>query len=282
MSKKHDQSTTLPAKWGASNQWWDQPNPVYGKSEYKASCYATHPVIEIGGGTLVGGNCGHPVCKDASVYIGLDTYSYAPRSSGGFPWAPKKIQDGIVADFLYPITDMQPPKDVKNFVMMIDYIIERLALHEKVHVGCVGGHGRTGVVIAAVVAVLHPEIESAIAHVRSIYCTKAVESADQVAFLMKHFKVKKETGAKSHTAPNLTKYRSISDYTGTVPTAPMFDRNEMEVTAHPKMELGDRPPISSYRSAGPKGGAKPGKTSATVAHEPLHFSSIFNLTNAND
>jgi hypothetical protein len=76
-----------------------------------------------------------------------------------------------------------------------------VALHspadgKTVHVGCVGGHGRTGIVISAIVAELTGK-KDAIQWVRKHYCKKAVESKAQVQFLMKHYGVTEVTGTKS-------------------------------------------------------------------------------------
>lgn len=45
---------------------------------------------------------------------------------------------------------------------------------------CMGGHGRTGVFAASLVAVMDPSIEDPIEYVRENYCQKAVESALQM------------------------------------------------------------------------------------------------------
>jgi len=56
---------------------------------------------------------------------------------------------------------------------------------ERVEVGCMGGHGRTGTFLAAVVMLADPNMtpEGAVSWVRSHYCHKAVEDASQEYWL---------------------------------------------------------------------------------------------------
>ena len=60
---------------------------------------------------------------------------------------------------------------------------DRARSGQRVEVGCLGGHGRTGTALA-VLAVLggHPPDE-AVAWVRANYCPEAVETAEQEAFV---------------------------------------------------------------------------------------------------
>jgi protein-tyrosine phosphatase len=53
----------------------------------------------------------------------------------------------------------------------------------KVEVGCIGGHGRTGTVLAALSVIYGATASEAIKHVRQHYCTKAVEGKKQEALI---------------------------------------------------------------------------------------------------
>lgn len=152
-------------------------------------CYETHPPLPLGGGLVIyGGSCGYPAVEDADIYVGLD-YSMK-KSEKAYPWVPGE-------SFLYPITDMNPPSDADSFKQLIEWLAVQLSANKKVHVGCIGGHGRTGTVFAALVAVLMGK-KDAIQYVRSNYCDRAVESDSQIAFLMKHFGVSSAEGSKAH------------------------------------------------------------------------------------
>lgn len=150
------------------------------------TCYHSHPTLELGKGKLLGGNCDSPVTEDADVYIGLQ--SGMRQTSRSWPWS-KKVE------FLYPIQDMGIPNVAKSFHSLVSYICKCLNEGKFVHVGCIGGHGRTGMVFAAVVKEMLGKVD-AITWVRKNYCEKAVESPAQVNFLAEEFGIKKVSGSK--------------------------------------------------------------------------------------
>ena len=160
---------------------------------YQPRCYESHPRLTLGGGTVVGGSCSHPVTNDADIYIGLE--SGMKFQSAKYPWAPPEQTGPIGVQFL--ISDMAAPKDPPNFIAMIGWLAERLAEGKTVHVGCVGGHGRTGVVLSALVKHVTGNAD-AITWVRAHYCQKAVESDSQVKFLGTHFGITAATPTKSY------------------------------------------------------------------------------------
>ena len=154
-------------------------------------CYHDHPPLKLKCTTgeevtVFGGSCSYPVWDDCDIYVGLD-YSMAEHPHR-FPWNP-----GHAIHF--KITDGAAPKSVKDFRRLIEFLAEELRLGRRVHVGCIGGHGRTGIVLAALTAVLTGESDP-IGYVRTHYCPKAVESAEQVDFLVKHYNAKKVAGSK--------------------------------------------------------------------------------------
>lgn len=81
----------------------------------------------------------------------------------------------------YPCRDYYAlPQDV--LVRAVDEIITALKEGHKVGIFCVGGHGRTGYLASAVLGKLLPD-QDPIELVRRIYCSKAVESLDQIESL---------------------------------------------------------------------------------------------------
>lgn len=149
-------------------------------------CYETHPPLKIGDYTIYGGSCAKPVVKDADLYVGFDTSMMSTDLC--YPWT-----SGY--EFLYYIQDMHAPKDPESFKSLIKYLDEQLRAGTKVHIGCIGGHGRTGTVLAALVQHMLG-IEDAITYVRTNYCKKAVETKDQIKFLHKHFGIKEADPTK--------------------------------------------------------------------------------------
>lgn len=153
--------------------------------QYKR-CYHSHPPLPIGAYKIYGGSCIEPAVTDADIYVGFDL-SMA-RSHMSYPWEQGE-------SFLFYIQDMGVPKDPEQFKRLIDWIAEQLIAQKKVHLGCIGGHGRTGTVLSALVKVMTGETD-AVQYVRKHYCEKAVESESQVKFLMQHFGVSKVQGYK--------------------------------------------------------------------------------------
>ena len=157
------------------------------KSNGHKRCADNHPPLVIGDYKIYGGSCSNPVIDDADVYVGLD-YSMK-KSTKAYPW-----REG--ESFLFPIQDMHCPSDPVEFDNLINWLSVQLVAGKKVHVGCIGGHGRTGTVFAALVKVMTGE-KDAITYVREHYCKKVVESDEQVDFLVKHYGIKKVEGHKS-------------------------------------------------------------------------------------
>jgi len=142
---------------------------------------------------LYGGSCISPEDCDADLYIGLD---------GGMkrrtyrPWLVIEGHRSPLSIY-YPIKNMGVPSDVDDFFDLVVYVAQVLNSGAKVHIGCIGGHGRTGLLMAAVFAMAG--MPDPIQYVRDNYCTKAVESQEQVDFLIKHYGVKAAKPRYGHT-----------------------------------------------------------------------------------
>lgn len=168
---------------------YEETYPWHSGSHVPAKrCYESHPPLTISGHKVYGGNCGHPVVLDADIYVALQAGSYVRVP---YPWEKKKRE---ITQVMYTIPDMGVPSSPSSFKQMIEWLCNQLQEGRKIHIGCIGGHGRTGMVLAAMVRHLMPEVEDAITYVRQNYCKKAVESSEQVDFLVEHF------GAKSVSA----------------------------------------------------------------------------------
>jgi protein-tyrosine phosphatase len=80
------------------------------------------------------------------------------------------------------IPDFQPPgPDSASFLR--EQVIPALEAGKKVLIFCLGSHGRTGTIIAGLIALLEPETEDPIAAVRERHCEKAVETRAQAAWV---------------------------------------------------------------------------------------------------
>jgi hypothetical protein len=173
-------------------------------------CYEKHPALKVGPFEIYGGSCGNPP-KDADVLIGFDSFMRFTKASR--PWANPRREEVLVK-----VTDYQAPENETEFGELVDWTIEQLKLGKKVHAGCIGGHGRTGTFLVAVVARFYEKHsdqstpECVITYVRENYCKKAVESAEQVKFLVKHYGVKEAAGAKVRgTAKGWDRWKKADD-----------------------------------------------------------------------
>lgn len=178
------------------------------------ACYHSHPPLKFKGldgkeYTIYGGNCRTPIVKDADIYIGFD--GSVAAGSDKFPW-----DDGFTQPVLvdYYITDMSAPKNPGSFHKLIDWTEAQLKAGKKIHAGCIGGHGRTGTFLAALVAQM-AGIQDSIGYVRKNYCEKAVESKGQIAFLIKEFgcataKANKEWASTAPTYGKANGYQGSS------------------------------------------------------------------------
>jgi hypothetical protein len=154
-------------------------------------CYESHPVLEVGTGKLYGGSARRPVIRNADIYVVLQSGDLDGRQSD--PW-----EKQTVTEVQYAIRDMEAPENVTRFKKMVTWLCNQLHDGKTVHVGCIGGHGRTGTVLSAIVAEVS-DTKDAIQWVRTHYCKKAVESKEQVKFLMKHYGVADAKPTKAFT-----------------------------------------------------------------------------------
>jgi len=69
---------------------------------------------------------------------------------------------------------------LESYRGLVGYVVSRLREGEQVSVGCIGGHGRTGTLLAGVLAVVEGLTgEQAVKEVRKRYCERAVETKGQ-------------------------------------------------------------------------------------------------------
>ncbi len=164
-------------------------------------CYHTHPPLPITLGektvSILGGSCLFPAKHAAlcDVFIGFEERPML--HSRRLPWIPGE-------SFSYPIVNMKAPADPSEFFTLVAWTWRQLAYGQKVHVGCIGGHGRTGLFLAALVAHVTGQSD-AIHYVRENYCDHAVETKVQFDFLAEYYGQKTEGLDVIYDDPKLTK-----------------------------------------------------------------------------
>lgn len=138
---------------------------------------------------IFGGSCHSPKFDNIAVYVSLDEKQ--PVYDWEQPW--NKNEEAKI-HIRFPIKDMFIPRHADTFTEALEYVSQALYEDKRVHVGCIGGHGRTGTFLAALVQMnmsdlLEQEDISAIDYVRDNYSIHAVETTAQVVFLNKVFGV---------------------------------------------------------------------------------------------
>ncbi|MFK4484924.1 hypothetical protein [Bradyrhizobium sp. USDA 336] len=155
--------------------------------DLKANCYTSHaPLCLANARVIYGGSCLAPAVLDADLYVALD-------ARGQHTVLPARA-----ANYVYPIPDRGPPENLESFRELLEVITQALGARKKVHIGCVGGHGRTGLVLSALLRISLGD-RCAIETVRREYCPKAVETEAQIEWLTKHFDIEPPTGANVKT-----------------------------------------------------------------------------------
>lgn len=146
----------------------------------KAQCYKDHKPLELTHGLYVyGGNALRPVIHNADIYIDLD----GGNNREIYPWDNH-------SGFIFTIQNSGVPVSVSKFKKLIVWTAVQIREGKKVHIGCVGGHGRTGLVLSALVNHMMGLSDSTM-YVRDNYCSKSVESARQVNWLFRKFGIQK-------------------------------------------------------------------------------------------
>lgn len=160
--------------------WSANPIPSGVDIHREPSCWHSHLPFTLPGvkGKIHGGNCGDHGGTRADIYVALDEgLARPPRFRPEGPVQPVSV--------VYPIANMKAPNRPEKFAILVNYLHNALNMGLEVHIGCIGGHGRTGLVIAALAA--KEGVQNPITWTRENYCHKAVETKDQVNFLVAHY-----------------------------------------------------------------------------------------------
>jgi hypothetical protein len=79
--------------------------------------------------------------------------------------------------------DFGVPVDPSSLVAALRSVLERAQAGERVELGCVGGHGRTGTALACLAVLCGLPTRDAVNWVRANYCFAAIETPEQEAFV---------------------------------------------------------------------------------------------------
>jgi protein-tyrosine phosphatase len=79
--------------------------------------------------------------------------------------------------------DFGLPDHPDGVIVALTELLRRAQNHEHVEIGCVGAHGRTGTALAVAAILCGVAPDDAVAWVRTTYCDRAIETAEQEAFV---------------------------------------------------------------------------------------------------
>jgi len=82
-----------------------------------------------------------------------------------------------------PFPDFGVPSDVDLLRQHLAAVLVRARAGERIELGCWGAHGRTGTAVACLAVLDGLVPDTAVAWVRDNYCARAIETADQEAFV---------------------------------------------------------------------------------------------------
>jgi hypothetical protein len=97
--------------------------------------------------------------------------------------------------------DFDVPGDSSGVVVVLGRLLDKARAGERVELGCLGGHGRTGTALACLVVLTGYPATGAVSWVRTNYCDCAVETADQEAFVLAFQADHHSVGDRKHSLP---------------------------------------------------------------------------------
>ena len=80
--------------------------------------------------------------------------------------------------------DRAMPSNIGGLLRTLKALLDRARTGERVELGCLGGHGRTGTALACLAVLVGYPPPDAVAWVRANYCPSAVETAEQESFVL--------------------------------------------------------------------------------------------------
>jgi hypothetical protein len=96
------------------------------------------------------------------------------------PFARRATASGIV---IFPWPDYGTPRDMKLLKTSLRWLLREVGRGKIIEIGCMGGHGRTGTVLALLLVLQGVSPTQACRQVWKRYCSEAIESQRQIEFI---------------------------------------------------------------------------------------------------
>jgi protein-tyrosine phosphatase len=84
---------------------------------------------------------------------------------------------------LFDWADFGVPADVSALAAALRRLLDHARDGQRVEIGCLGGHGRTGTALGCLAILAGEDPREAVTWVRRSYCAHAIETAEQEAFV---------------------------------------------------------------------------------------------------
>lgn len=143
-----------------ASSWWDRPDRAK---------YSSPP-----------GFSGQP---DIGFYLDSSWGASTILVSAGFvpPYVKRKSADPKI--ILHPWRDWGTPENPRELRSALKWLLREARRGSIIDIGCMGGHGRTGTALAALLVLQGLDSGTAIRRVRIDYCDEAIESKAQTRFI---------------------------------------------------------------------------------------------------
>ena len=79
--------------------------------------------------------------------------------------------------------DFGVPEKMPPVITALQSVLDKARAGQRVEIGCLGGHGRTGTALACLAVMSGHPAADAVDWIRATYCAKAVETPEQEAFV---------------------------------------------------------------------------------------------------
>ena len=129
---------------------------------------------------------------DFGIYLDRGWMGYtAPASTIGtwFPWMEHAAPVHHPAVYLNWPDRKRPSTDPEVMVELGNWIFEQSKDGQGVEIGCLGGHGRTGTLLACLLAIQGHNPYNAVNKLWADYCTQAVEDASQMSYIVEVYEL---------------------------------------------------------------------------------------------
>jgi protein-tyrosine phosphatase len=118
------------------------------------------------------------LCNSAAAFLSRSSYggvALVAQTSGVIPTS-------VEHNYLdWP--DFGVPQDAGPVFDALGVVRDRARAGQRVEIGWLGGHGRTGTALASLAVLSGEPAQEAVAWVRTNFCSKAIETPEQAAFV---------------------------------------------------------------------------------------------------